>query len=91
MIRSVLQQNRPNGPIKIVASTRGKAVRAEPVALLYEIGRVHHIGTHKAIEDQMIGFPVSTDHDDIVDALSIAINEIEGRSALPIAIGRGRR
>jgi predicted phage terminase large subunit-like protein len=91
MIRSVLQQNRPNGPIKIVASTRGKAVRAEPVAHLYEIGRVHHIGTHKTIEDQMIGFPVSSDHDDIVDALSIAINEIEGRSALPIAIGRGRR
>ena len=40
-------------PIKTVRARRGKYVRAEPVASLYEQGRVHHIGRFPDLEDQM--------------------------------------
>ena len=36
-----------------VHATRGKEIRAEPVAALYEQGRVHHVGGFAALEDQM--------------------------------------
>ena len=38
---------------RAVRATRGKALRAEPVAALYEQGRVHHVGTLAKLEDQM--------------------------------------
>jgi phage terminase large subunit-like protein len=42
--------------IKEVTATRGKAVRAEPIAALYEQGKVHHVGMFPALEDQMTQF-----------------------------------
>lgn len=38
---------------RAVHASKGKLVRAEPVAALYERGRVHHIGMHKLLEDQL--------------------------------------
>ena len=35
---------------------RRRAVRAEPVAALYEQGKVHHVGVFPALEDQLISF-----------------------------------
>lgn len=43
----------PNVPIDTVHATRGKALRAQPVAGLYEQGRVHHVGVLAGLEDQM--------------------------------------
>ena len=40
-------------PIKTIQARRGKYIRAEPVAALYEQGRVHHVGRFPALEDQM--------------------------------------
>ena len=40
-------------PFRAVHATRGKAVRAEPVAALYEQGRVGHRGVFRGLEDQM--------------------------------------
>ena len=40
-------------PVKLVTATRGKQVRAEPVAALYEQGRIHHVGTFGKLESQM--------------------------------------
>ena len=37
-------------------ATRGKWLRAEPVAALYAQGRVAHVGTFAALEDQMCAF-----------------------------------
>ncbi|MCB1503326.1 MAG: DNA-packaging protein, partial [Bauldia sp.] len=37
-------------------ATRGKWLRAEPVAALYAQGRVRHAGTFKALEDEMCDF-----------------------------------
>lgn len=43
MVESTLRSVDPNVPIRRVHASRGKAVRAEPVAALYEQGRVHHV------------------------------------------------
>ena len=40
-------------PVTAVTASRGKAVRAEPVAALYEQGRMHHVGTFNELEDQL--------------------------------------
>ena len=53
MVRHTLQTERPNLPIIEVIATRGKHVRAEPIAALYRLGRVSHIGVFRELEDQM--------------------------------------
>jgi phage terminase large subunit-like protein len=56
LVGSVLEQFRQNVPVTKVRATRGKWVRAEPVAALYAEGRVAHVGTFAALEDQMCAF-----------------------------------
>ncbi len=46
----------PNVPVREVDASRGKAVRAEPVAALYEQGRVRHVGHFAELERQMLLF-----------------------------------
>ena len=67
---------------KAVRASRGKAVRAEPVAALYEQGRVKHRGAFPALEDQMCAFASDFDRGragyspDRVDALVWALTEL---------------
>lgn len=67
-------------PFKAVHATRGKAVRAEPVASLYEQGRIfhHRFGKLEVLEDQMCSFiPASSKKSpDRMDALVWAITEL---------------
>jgi phage terminase large subunit-like protein len=72
----------PNLPYKMVHASRGKRVRAEPIASLYEQGRVSHVTTAGAplgdLEDEMCSF-VSDNFDgspDRVDALVWALTEL---------------
>ena len=53
MVTEVIRQVDPLVPVKTVHASRGKHVRAEPVAALYEQGRVHHVGDLAALEDQL--------------------------------------
>ncbi len=53
LIREVLQQVDPLVPYRPVHAARGKAARAEPVAALYEQGRVRHRTGLGILEDQM--------------------------------------
>jgi phage terminase large subunit-like protein len=46
----------PNVAFAAVRASPDKVTRAEPVAALYEQGRVHHIGTFPQLEDQMCSF-----------------------------------
>lgn len=55
--------------VRLIHASRGKDVRAEPVALMYEQGRVHHVGTFPDLEDQMCSFPIIKESPDRVDAL----------------------
>ena len=64
-------------PIKRIRASRGKRLRAEPVAALYEQGRVHHVGTYPDLEDQMASFTGDGgEHDDRVDAMVHALTEV---------------
>ena len=53
MVRHTLESIRPGIRILEVVATRGKHVRAEPIAALYSTGRVSHVGTFPQLEDQM--------------------------------------
>jgi len=77
MIELLLRQVDPMVPYKKVTATRGKLVRAEPVAALYEQGRVHHVGNLPKLEDQLCSWtPDSPDSPDRMDALVWAITEL---------------
>jgi len=53
MVAQTIRTVRPNIRIIEVRATRGKHVRAEPIAALYALGRVSHIGTFPELEAQM--------------------------------------
>ncbi|MCX8998473.1 terminase family protein [Rhizobiaceae bacterium BDR2-2] len=56
MVAAVLAGIDAGLPVTAVRATRGKFLRAEPVAALYEQGRVVHAGRFPALEDQMCDF-----------------------------------
>lgn len=56
MVSAMLKSVDANLPITMVRATRGKFLRAEPVAALYEQGRVAHAGRFAELEDQMCDF-----------------------------------
>lgn len=58
MVASVVRQVDRAVPFKEVTASRGKSARAEPVAALYEQGRVSHVGGFADLEDEMVLFTV---------------------------------
>jgi len=56
MVEAVIRSVRRTVPFQAVHASRGKVTRAEPIAALYEQGRVSHVGTFSALEDQMVVF-----------------------------------
>jgi predicted phage terminase large subunit-like protein len=80
MVESVLRAERAGLPLRQVRASRGKATRAEPIAALYEQGRVSHVGAFPALEDQMVLFtPFGIEGDgaaDRVDALVWALADL---------------
>ncbi|MFN3516461.1 MAG: DNA-packaging protein [Novosphingobium sp.] len=55
MVAAVLRAAAISLPLKLVHARHGKTARAEPVAALYEAGRVRHSGLFPALEDQLCG------------------------------------
>ncbi len=53
MVESVIRQIDPLVPFKAVRAAKGKVARAEPVAALYEQGRVSHLRDLGQLEEQM--------------------------------------
>ncbi len=76
-----------NIPVSRIHAKRGKVTRAEPIASLYEQGRVSHVGMFEALEDQMCSFaPGSTGGaDDRVDAMVYALSELMGGYQQPMS------
>jgi phage terminase large subunit-like protein len=56
MVEATIRTVDPTISYKSVTATRGKVVRAEPVAALYEQGKVSHIGLLSDLEDEMVQF-----------------------------------
>lgn len=54
MVRHTLQSVRASLPVSMVRASRGKHIRAEPIAALYEQGRVSHVGRFDDLEAQML-------------------------------------
>lgn len=65
-------------PFKSIRATRGKVLRAEPVAAAYEQGRVHHLGVFGDLESQMCSMVpgIELEHDDRLDAMVYAMTEL---------------
>lgn len=77
MVRLTIRTVDKNVSYKEVHASRGKVTRAEPIAALYEQGRVHHVGTFAGLEDQMCSWtPESGKSPDRVDALVWALSEL---------------
>ena len=79
LIEMALRNVAPELPFKAVRATRGKFLRAEPVAALYEQGKVHHVGFFRELEEQMCSYMVqNSSSPDRLDALVWAITELSG-------------
>jgi phage terminase large subunit-like protein len=87
MVEATLRNVAPGVSYQAVTASRGKQVRAEPIAALYEQGKVHHVGTHARLEDQMCEWSPMTDaySPDRVDAAVWGLTALKlGRSSDPI-------
>ncbi|WP_245710410.1 DNA-packaging protein [Albimonas donghaensis] len=78
LVETLIRQVDPRTPYKAVRATRGKVTRAEPVAALYEQGRVRHAGSFPLLEDQMCAWTGETGQGspDRMDALVWAVTEL---------------
>lgn len=82
MIRAVLNGADATLPLSLVRAVEGKATRAEPVAALYERGRVRHVGALMALEDELCGMLAAGGYQgpgrspDRADALVWAVHEL---------------
>ena len=86
MVTHVLTTVEQGLPIRIVHATRGKATRAEPIAALYEQGRVSHVGGLPQLEDQLCTWMPGGSSPDRLDALVWALTELMlGRGELAFA------
>ena len=80
LVRDVIRSLDPFVPITMVHASRGKVARAEPVAALYEQGRVRHARGLQALEDQMTQMTTTgyagRGSPDRVDALVWALHDL---------------
>ena len=80
MVRAVIREADASVPVTAVRATRTKWLRAEPVAALYEQGRVRHAGVFGALEDEMCDFALdglsSGRSPDRLDALVWAVTAL---------------
>jgi phage terminase large subunit-like protein len=81
MVRAVIHSIDRKVSYKHVNASRGKVVRAEPIAALYEQGKVHHVGALPELEDQLVAFTPTgyvgdDDSPDRADAVVWALTEL---------------
>src|SRR5271166_321257 len=83
MVAEVMRQAEPHLPVRSVHATRGKFLRAEPIAAAYERGLVFHAGVFEKLEDQMCALTPDFDRrsgpsPDRADALVWAVADLLG-------------
>ncbi|WP_119840818.1 DNA-packaging protein [Pseudooceanicola algae] len=80
LVEAVIHQVDPMAPVKKVRAARGKAARAEPVAALYEQGRVRHLRGLGQLEDQLVQMTMrgweGAGSPDRLDALVWALHDL---------------
>lgn len=86
VLRNALKEMDRNIRVETVNSRRGKALRADPIATLYERGMVHHIDVFDELEAQMTEWVPGNDSPDRLDALVHGVTALEV-VAKPAGIG----
>lgn len=77
MVAEVIRTVDATVPVKLVTASRGKRVRAQPVASFYSEGRISHLRRFPELETQMCAFkPESNTSPDRMDALVWAFHEL---------------
>lgn len=81
MVVSVIEQAARDMGVRVrvkkVTASRGKTVRAEPIAQLYEQHRVHHVGTHALLEEELTTWTDKSGYSpNRLDALVWALTEL---------------
>lgn len=92
MVLSTLKQFNPDTPVRKVTASRGKVVRAEPISLLYEQGRVAHLNPFPELEQQLLLFDseqgyMGAGSPDRADALVWALTALAGLRVAPPGTG----
>jgi phage terminase large subunit-like protein len=93
MVEGTIRSVDKSVPYKAVNASRGKWLRAEPIAALYEQGRVKHVGAFPQLEDEMVTFSPDGTSDgespNRLDALVWALTELMLEPAVPkVQFGR---
>jgi len=78
LVENLLREFDPDISFRAVRATRGKIVRAEPVAALYEKGKVSHTGAFRDLEEELTGYvpSMSRKSPDRMDALVWAVTDL---------------
>lgn len=89
MVEATIRAVAPMVPYRGVRASRGKVIRAEPIAALYERGKIYHVGEFPQLEDQMCSFTTGFDRKaagyspDRLDALVWAFTDLFGDLSAP--------
>lgn len=88
MVEAVLRTQDERLPYKSVHASRAKRTRAEPIAALYEQGKVHHVGGFPRLEDEQCMWLVGEPSPDRMDAAVWALTDLmlkggPGRLSVP--------
>lgn len=88
LVTWTLQTVEPTAPVQLVTASKGKRTRAEPVAALYEQGRVHHVGRFPELEDQLCLWDATAGglSPDRLDALVWAVSALAVVGGPPLAL-----
>lgn len=99
MVRFTIQASNPNVAVKLVNSSRGKVVRAEPFSALYEQGKIHHVGRFQQLEEELSYFTqngyTGSKSPNRADALIFCLTELfygiveEKKESKPMAVKVG--
>ena len=78
LVERIIRTVDNNIPYTAVRASRGKMVRAEPIAALYEQHKVYHVGLFPDLEDQMISYTGERNQasPDRMDALVWALTDL---------------
>ena len=76
MVESTLRAIDPDLPYRTLTASRGKRVRAEPIAALSEQRKIHHVGTFPLLESQLCNWTVDAQSPDRLDAYVWAFTDL---------------
>ncbi len=77
MVESTIRTAHPNINVKLITSSRGKVVRAEPISALYEHSRVKHRIPFLELEDECCSYkPGISESPNRMDALVFGLSEL---------------